>query len=314
MRVPRPIVLLLFLGTLAVALNSCRGVSDVNLPPEPVSQTKPVTRRVFLIIFENQKYEGVVGNKHAPYLNRLLEERASADNFYANTHPSLGNYFMLTTGDIISNDLNFADIVTQNNLAREMGQAGVSWRAYLAGLPKVGYLGDKAYPYVKSHNPFAYFSDVRLLNEGQEKMVPFTQFSGDLAAGKLPAFVYLVPDQTRNMHDCEDGTRDCTNDEKLAAGDEWLQSVVDPILASDAWQNKESLMIVTFDESWDTDSEHGGGHIPFVMLGTRVKRGFRSQTFYQHESVLRLMCDQLELPCDLKAAKDAPRMDEFFEP
>src|ERR1041385_5009566 len=112
MRVFRPLVLLLSLGILAIVGESCRGVSDVNLPPEPTSQIKPVTRRVYLIMFENQKYEGVVGNPHAPYLNKLIQERASADNFYANTHPSLGNYFMLTTGDIISNDLNFADIVT----------------------------------------------------------------------------------------------------------------------------------------------------------------------------------------------------------
>ena len=314
MRASRPLLSLFLIIALAFVLQSCRGVSDVNLPPEPVNHTKPVTRRVFLIVFENQKYEGVVGNPHAPYLNRLMQEWASADNFYANTHPSLGNYFMLTTGDIISNDLNFADIVTQNNIAREMGQAGVSWKAYLASMPSVGYLGDKAYPYVKSHNPFAYFSDVRLLEENRQKMVPFSAFQGDLDAGALPSFVYVVPDQTRNMHDCEDGTRDCSNDEKIAAGDEWLQSVVEPILASNAWNSTESLMIVTFDESWDTDSEHGGGHIPFVLLGSKVKRGFRSQTFYQHESALRLMCDQLELPCDLKAAKDAPRMDEFLGP
>lgn len=314
MRVGRPRLALLIVVALACVLQSCRGVSDINLPPSPIPEIKPVTRRVYLIVFENQKYEGVVGNPHAPYINQLLQQQASADQFFANTHPSLGDYFMLTTGDIISNDLNFADIVTQNNIAREMGQAGVSWKAYLDSLPSVGYLGDKAYPYVKSHNPFAYFSDVRLLPENQLKLVPFTQFAGDLQSNALPAFVYIVPDQTHNMHDCEDGTRDCSNDDKLETGDRWLQQLVGPILASDSWRNTESLMIITWDESWDSDSEHGGGHIPFLMLGSRVKTHFHSSTFYQHQSVLRLMCSELELPCDLKAAKDAPPMDEFFQP
>jgi hypothetical protein len=29
---------------------------------------------------------------------------------------------------------------------------------------------------------------------------------------------------------------------------------------------------------------------------------------------LRLMCGELELPCDMGAAKDAPPMDEFLKP
>src|SRR5438874_2932286 len=186
MRVPRTLGAALLFSSLACILLSCRGVSDINVPPQPSAQIKPVTRRVFLIVFENQKYEGVVGNPNAPYINHLMNTRASADNFYADTHPSLGDYFMQTTGAIISNDLNYAETVTQNNIAREMGQAGVSWRAYLESMPEPGYLGDKAYPYVKSHNPFAYFSDIRMIKAEQPHLVPFSQFQTDLDAGTLP--------------------------------------------------------------------------------------------------------------------------------
>jgi hypothetical protein len=314
MRVSRSLGAVFFFLSVAYFLVSCRGVSSINVPPVPTSQIKPVTRRVFLIVFENQKFEGVVGNKNAPYINHLMNTRASADNFYADTHPSLGDYFMQTTGDIISNDLNFAETVTQNNIAREMGQAGVSWRAYLESMPEPGYLGDKAYPYVKSHNPFAYFSDIRMLKPVAQQMVPFSQFQSDLASGELPALIYIAPDQTHNMHDCEDGSRDCDNDAKLATGDQWLHDLVEPILASDAWNKTESLMIIAWDESWDNDFRNGGGHIPVILLGTKVKMGFHSQTFYQHESTLNLMCSQLELPCDMGKAKNAPPMDEFLQP
>lgn len=312
MRVLRLLVLASLLGILAFLTNGCRGLSDVNVPPQPISLKRPVSKRVIVIMFENQKLEGVQGNANAPYINRLLSTMATADNYYADTHPSLGNYFMMTTGDIISNDLNFADTVTQNNLARELGQAGVTWKAYAESIPKPGYLGDAAYPYVKSHNPFAYFSDIRMIPTTAQQMVPLTQLQADLDANQLPAFVYIVPDQTHNMHDCEDGTRNCDNDAKLATGDAWLQDIVGQIQASAAWNQTETTMIITWDESWDNDSRNGGGHVPFILLGKNVKTGYHSQAFYQHESLLNLICAELTLPCDLKKGQSAPPMDEFF--
>ena len=312
MRVFRVLLLAFLLGVLVFLTDGCRGLSDINMPPQPVSATRPVTKRLILIVFENQELETVHGNKNAPFINQLMTMNATADNFFADTHPSLGNYFMLTTGDIITNDLNFAETVTENNLAREMGQAGVTWKAYMESLPKPGYLGDAAYPYVKSHNPFAYFSDIRMLPQTDQLMVPLTQFDSDLQANQLPAFVYIVPDQTHNMHDCLDGTRKCTNDQKLAFGDQWLQPLVQEIVGSPAWKNTDTTMIITWDESWDTDDRNGGGHVPFIVMGSNVKRGYHSQTFFQHESVLNLACELLKLPCDLKNAKTAPTMDEFF--
>ena len=312
MRVSRVLLLAFLLGVLVFFMTSCRGLSDINVPPQPVSAMRPVTKRVILIVFENQELETVQGNKHAPYINQLMNTYATADNFYADTHPSLGNYFMLTTGEIITNDLNYAETVTDNNLAREMGQAGVSWKAYLESMPKAGYLGDAAYPYVKSHNPFAYFSDIRMIPETAQLTVPLSQFETDLQANHLPAFVYIVPDQTHNMHDCLDGTRACDNDAKLGFGDQWLQPLVQEILDSQAWKSTNTTMIITWDESWDTDNRNGGGHVPFIILGRDVKTSYHSQTFFQHESALNLMCALLNLPCDLKAGSTAPAMDEFF--
>ena len=312
MRVFRVLLLAILLGLTAFLMSSCRGLSAINMPPQPISAMRPVKKRVILIVFENQEFETVKGNKNAPYINQLMNTYATADNFFADTHPSLGNYFMLTTGDIISNDLNFADTVTQNNVAREMGQAGVGWKAYLESMPKPGYLGDAAYPYVKSHNPFAYFSDIRMLPQTALQTVPFSQFEGDLQANQLPAFVYIAPDQTHNMHDCIDGTRACTNDQKLSYGDAWLQPLVQDILGSAAWSDTNTTMIITWDESWDTDNRNGGGHIPFIILGRDVKTGYHSQTFFEHESVLNLTCALLNLPCNLKKGQAAPAMDEFF--
>ena len=49
-----------------------------------------------------------------------------------------------------------------------------------------------------------------------------------------------------------------------------------------------------------------------VLIGGKVKQGYQSINFYQHQSVLRLMLESLgikRLPGD---AVSAPRMGEFF--
>jgi acid phosphatase len=56
-------------------------------------------------MFENQEFEKLIGNPHAPYINSLAKQYGLATNLYANTHPSIGDYFMLTTGSIVTNDL-----------------------------------------------------------------------------------------------------------------------------------------------------------------------------------------------------------------
>jgi hypothetical protein len=73
------------------------------------------------------------------------------------------------------------------------------------------------------------------------------------------------------------------------------------------------LIIVTWDESFDKDLENGGGHIPVLVISPDAKPGFVSQTFYKHESVLRLVEERLGLPVTLGGAAGAPSMQEFFQ-
>jgi hypothetical protein len=86
------------------------------------------------------------------------------------------------------------------------------------------------------------------------------------------------------------------------------------ILQSPAYQAHNSLIIICWDESWDNDSQHGGGHIPVIIIGQKVKPGYVSQTFFQHESLLRFISDFLGAPNELGAAQNAPSMNEFLNP
>lgn len=268
--------------------------------------------RVFLVVLENISYADVAGSPDMPYLNSLAQHYAVAANYYANTHPSIGNYFMMTTGQIVTNDDAFAGTVSADNIVRQLTAAGKSWKVYAESLPSAGYTGSDVYPYMKHHNPFAYFSDVAG-GPGAANLLPYSSFAADLSAGNLANFVFILPNAKSDMHDCPSGMGGvCTLAEKQRYGDAWLQANLSPILASSAFTNG-GLLIVNFDESYDTDKVNGGGHVLTVLVSPKAKPGYSSSTMYQHESLLRLMLEGLGVTNLPGAAASAPKMSEFFQ-
>jgi acid phosphatase len=246
-----------------------------------------------------------------PYLNKLASRYGLAVNYFANTHPSIGDYFWLTTGQVITNDSNFSGTVTADNIVRQLNLAGKEWRSYAENLPSIGYTGGDQYPYVKRHNPFAYLSDV-LNNQAQaNNLVPFSQFSVDLANGQLPNYSFIIPNQYNNSHDCPPTLPNCTNADKLTTADQWLKDNLDPLIASPAFR-QNGLLIITFDESVDTDTQNGGGHVMTVIISPKAKQAFQSSTFSQHQSLLRLAGEALAVGTYPGAASTAPNMAEFF--
>lgn len=253
-----------------------------------------------LVVEENRNFNDVIGNSSAPYLNSLASQYALATQYYADTHPSIGNYFMLTTGRIETNDDSSVGMISDDNLVRRLVSAGKSWKSYAQSLPSEGYTGGDSYPYFKRHNPFAYLSDVMNDSSQAAKLVPFSQFASDLASGSLPNFSYVVPDA---LNDAHDGT--------LAQADNWLQQNLAPIFSNAQFQ-KDGLLIITFDEADGIDSTHGGGHVVTILAGPKVKQQFQSQTLFQHESTLRMILTSLGISNYPGASVAAPDMQEFL--
>jgi len=281
------------------------------MPPGPTPAVVPALSPVVLVVLENQSYSTIIANPAMPFLNGLADNYGLATNYFANTQPSLPNYFMLTTGQLIAADNDFVGPVTEDNLVRRLVASGKSWKCYAETLPSVGYTGASQYPYVVHHNPFAYFSDVLDSAPQQQNLVPFDQFTGDLAADTLPAFSFIIPNQNNNMHDCPAGMATCTLDDKAATADAWLESNLGPLISSARFQ-AGGLMVITFDEGDKGDLEHGGGHVATVIVSPKAKRGFKSTAFYQHESTLRLILQALGITSFPGASSTAPGMSEFF--
>lgn len=260
----------------------------------------PASSRVFIVMEENHSYSEVIGNSAMPYLNGLASKFGLATQYFANVHPSIGNYFMLTTGQIEKIDDSFSGIITDDNVVRELVNANKTWRSYAENLPAIGYLGPDSYPYLKHHNPFTYFSDV-IGTPQAANVVPFSQFSSDLAAGTLPDFSFIIPNV---LNDAHDGS--------LATADQWLQTNIDPLVTNPVLQSS-GVLIILFDESEFTDLDNGGGHVAMVIVGPQVKPGVQSATMFQHQSTLRLVLSTLGVSSFPGASASAPDMGEFFK-
>src|SRR3954470_5048871 len=95
----------------------------------------PASQHIVVVVEENHSYSSVIGSSSMPYLNSLANTYALATNYYANTHPSIGNYFMLTTGQMITNNDGYTGTVSSDNIVRRIMTAGKTWKSYAENLP-----------------------------------------------------------------------------------------------------------------------------------------------------------------------------------
>ncbi len=290
-----PTLLLLLCFCLMTLVFSGCGGGSVSSTSGGGSGTDPLPSpdHVFIIVLENHSFSQVIGSPSMPYLNSLASAHSLAANYFANAHPSLGNYFMLTTGQLISVNDAFSGTVTDDNIVRALNGAGKTWKAYMESIPSAGYLGIDVPPYLRHHDPFAFFSDVTGNPAQAANIVPFTQIQADIPAGTLPNFAFIVPNSGDDAHDCPAGAATCADSDKLTAADTWLRTNIDPLINNAGLAN--SVFIITWDEGDMTDLANVGGQVATVLVGTHVKAGFKSTTFYQHQHTLRLVLDLLKV-------------------
>jgi phospholipase C len=288
----------------------------------------PRVDHVFIVVEENQDFSCVIGNGNMPFLNGLAAKYAVAASYYANSHPSISNYFVLTTGQALYNG-RFGDLRTEpvdvDNVIRELKQNGKTWRSYAEGVPSPGYMGGNIENagYVKRHNPLAYFQ--KDISEAERaNLAPFAQFSDDLAQNRLANYSFIVPNLFDDGHSVKgtsgrnEGAAHCGDPSASKQTDDWLKNIFSPLLASKLFEDS-GLLIITYDEASSDDESDGAGHagggrVPTILISSKVKPAYRSITLYHHESTLRLSLEALGLDENHwpGGAKNAPSMAEFF--
>lgn len=294
---------------LALAIVGCGGASMNNPALEShaaSTSTMPKSKHVVIVMEENHSYSAVVGDTSAwPNLNALIGKGALATHYYSNSHPSIGNYFMLTTGQLLTTNDNSTKVWNVDNIARRMLAAHVPFKIYAEGI-KQGYVGGNTGLYLVRHNPFAMLSDIADNRAvANAHIFPFSQFAIDLADRNIPEYSFIVPDIDDDAHN---GTPH--------AADSWLQrNVVGPLSTHASFQTGgDGFLVVNFDEAADSDTTHGGGHVAAVMWGPVVKADYKqaSSTVFQHQSMLRTEMQLLGLANPPGAAASAPVMSEFL--
>jgi acid phosphatase len=284
-------------ATITATSEGQSGTSAITVTPPGTSQFG----HVFIVTEENTDYVDVTSSS-MPYLTGLAAQYGLATQYYANTHPSIGNYFELATGQVLTNDDGSSTIENVPNIVRSLVAAGKTWKSYAESIPNACYLGGDTGNYARKHNVLALLSDVANDPTGQAcNNVPFTQFATDLANGTLPTFSNIVPNLCNDAHDCS-----------LTTADSWLRTNIAPLIASPVFQ-QDGLLIVVFDESGG-DNTLGGGKVYWAAISPKSKLHYVSTTTYQHPSTLRLILKGLGITTFPGAAATAPDMSEFFNP
>jgi len=253
---------------------------------------------IFVIIAENRGYAQVIGPATlAPNINRLAEQFGLASHFYAEVHPSEGNYIAMLGGDTFgihdddafyckaglrdpfcpgASQTDYADhTVTERSLMDQLSERGLSWKAYLESLPEPGSLavrwptvdhpvaGIAPEIYAVKHNGFMSFRRVQQDPERVARIVDFEQLYRDLATGTLPNYAHIVPNQCNDMHGRGQDSNtppDClkSNLEALIArGDGVIGALVQRITGSSLWSAPGNAAIVITFDE-DDKSERGG--------------------------------------------------------
>ena len=296
---------------------------SLGVPVSPVrAQSFPQYDHVFLLIMENENYNQVIGNAHAPILNALAQDYGLATNYRGVADPSEPNYVAMLGGDFfgINSDDPYwfpGHTVSANNLMSQLEGAGKTWRGYFQNMPYPGYRGycypdkcngipDADTQYVTKHNGIVNFANLQTPTE-LGKMFPFTQLSADLAAGTVPNFSYIVPDECHDMHGappwCVDSDNTGTVQQSwlIAQGDKFAGSVVNMITSSSTWKNGNNAIAITFDEGNIATSQ-----IATIVITNHGPRGVTDSTSYNHYSLLASLQHTFGLGCLVNSCTATP--------
>jgi dUTPase len=286
--------------TLVASASGLTSATSAGFTITQSTSTLPRFGHVVIVVEENTSFSEVTDST-MPYLFSLMSQYGVATQYYANTHPSIGNYFEMTAGQIITNDDSYQLTVTADNIVRHLLAAGKTWKDYAEDLPSVGYTGPSTGNYARKHNPLSFFSDVVNDSVQVKRLVPFTQFALDLAGDTLPNYSFVVPNLCNDAHDCD-----------LPTADNWLKANIAPLLNNPSFK-QDGMLIITFDEA-SGDDTNGGGRVVWTVVSPKARTAYTSAALYQHQSTLRLMAEALGLASFPGDAAAAPNMAEFFQP
>ena len=235
---------------------------------------------LIVVVEENHSFEQIIGSPAAPTLNHLATHGTLLTRYYAITHPSLPNYVALLSGRTPIRGDCAACTFGAPTLVDQLEARHISWAAYFQGLPQPCSMVAGAGAYTEAVDPFMHAARIRDHPWRCDRVVPFRRFSADLAGGRLPTVVFVMPDLRHEMHSGP-----------VRVADAWLRHLVGELQANPVWR-QDTRLVVTFDEGTRHDvrsccgGSGRGGRIATIVAGPMVPPG-RDPVPYTHYSLLR---------------------------
>jgi hypothetical protein len=157
--------------------------------------------------------------------------------------------------------------------------------------------------------PFINFTNIRDNPERcQAHLVDISEMQADLQSTKTtPNFAWLAAD---DYYDGEASYDQSGLAKSLQVQDEWLRQTLEPIFNSPAWKTQRTLVIVTWDESYEPHENH----VATILLGSAglVRAGYQSPTPANHYSIARTLEEALSIPSLTANDKYARPLNEAF--
>jgi len=251
-----------------------------------------------------------------------------------------------------------ANHTSGKTIADQLVAAGMSWKSYQENLPQEGadnvnysdglFTNNTNFAailppmkpalassgivalYAAKHNPFVYFQNVQEgwdPNNSLDNVVDFTGANGlyaDLAAGNVPTYSLIAPNQCNDQHgrgnsdqSCaydpsDDGSQSGLNPALILRGDMTLRKLVGAIKKSPAWHKGKNAIVVVWDEN-DYSLAPNVNQVPVIIDTNYAAGGVQSVVYYNHFSLLKSIEAGLGLPCLNHACDtDLPTMSDLF--
>jgi hypothetical protein len=295
-------------GSAGYADNLSLTLSTPVAPPRlaPPPSEVPKFDHVFMIMMENTDYASIMADTTGmPYFHSLLAKGAPLSNYYAVYHPSDENYTAISGGDTYAQGGTYwPDFNDPNrNIADELEAQGKTWKSYEQGMGTPCNADPSSWAATQAYDKYYYPDDAPFINytdisgnaaRCRAHLFDTTQLATDLKRARTtPAFSWVAPDDYYDGEASGNG-----NAQSRHVQDGWLQQTINPILASPAWRNQRSLLIVNWDEAYNPSTGYPpGNQVAAVVLGSHgtVPAGVTSAIRYDHYSTGRTIENALGL-------------------
>ena len=246
--------------------------------------TPAVHQKVVVFSFENRTWSGVGGSQFQgmPYLNTLAKQCSTfADYTEPDTSQNSASQYVGqdqgSNNHTVLNDCNPSATCqsTQDNIFRQVRQAGLAPRSYVEGATTGCSASGNAAKHVGALYFFGTYTDSTGTHNDHDfcstEVRPYSEFNPNA----LPDFSFVTPTLCNDGHDCANSTVDT-----------WASSNVQAVLNSAAYKAGQVTVFIWYDE------DHP---VPNMQIGLHVTAGVKT-TPIDYGSTLRAWEDLLGVP------------------